>query len=191
MNPFSEETFRGHLNTISQNRQRYDSGFRPGTQTLDRDKYDEGTRQFDLSLKDAQQARKESALQAALDRQERTRQFDLSHDLARRETEYNVGKPYYNPTTGGSSGSSGGGSSKGNSELFADAIDSMLDGQARHRQAVLGGQTRNPHSYNYYVNQAIGLANETGMPLSNAEIKDLMTKAADLSAADLRWKENL
>lgn len=100
---FSENTFRQHLNTINANRQDYQSGFRPGTQTLDRDKYDENKRQFDASLQETQAGRKQSALQHALSLDENRRQFDLSHDLATIRTNYDVSKPYFSNSSGGAS----------------------------------------------------------------------------------------
>lgn len=107
-NPFSEGAFQRHLYTISANRQGYNSGFRPGTQTLDGRKFDEDRRQFDLSLADTQQARKADALRQALEFKEKKRQFDLTHDLARQETEYAVNKPYVSLDSGSSSGNGGG-----------------------------------------------------------------------------------
>jgi len=88
--PFSEGAFQRHLNTIAANRQGYSSGFRPGTQTLDSRRFDEEKRKNEAD-----------ALRQAMEFKEKKRQFDLSHDLARREMEYSLNKPYYNPASGG------------------------------------------------------------------------------------------
>ena len=179
--PFSEGAFQRHLNTIAANRQGYSSGFRPGSQTLDGRKFDEDRRQFDLSLADTQQARKADALRQAMEFNEKRRQFGLTHDLARQETEHAVSKPYSTTTT----------TKPGNNELFADVLDSMLQGQNRHRQAILKGEDRNPHNYNYYLGEGINLAQMAGQPLSLEEIKQLREQADKLSTADITWKDNL
>ena len=179
--PFSEGAFQRHLNTIAANRQGYSSGFRPGTQTLDGRKFDEDRRQFDLTLADTQQARKADALRQALKFKEKKRQFDLTHDLARQETDYAISKPYSTTTT----------TKPGNNELFADVLDSMLQGQNKHRQAILKGEDRNPHNYNYYLGEGFTLAQMAGQPLSLEEIKQLREQADKLSTADRIWQENL
>ena len=179
--PFSEGAFQRHLNTIAANRQGYSSGFRPGSQTLDGRKFDEDRRQFDLSLADTQQARKADALRQAMEFNEKRRQFGLTHDLARQETEHAVSKPYSTTTT----------TKPGNNELFADVLDSMLQGQNRHRQAILKGEDRNPHNYNYYLGEGINLAQMAGQPLSLEEIKQLREQADKLSTADITWQDNL
>ena len=180
-NPFSRGAFQGHLNTIAANRQGYSSGFRPGSQTLDSYKFDEDKRQFDLTLADTQQARKADALRQAMEFNEKKRQFGLTHDLARQETEYAVSKPYSTTTT----------TKPGNNELFADVLDSMLQGQNRHRQAILKGEDRNPHNYNYYLGEGINLAQTAGQPLSLEEIKQLREQADKLSTADGTWQDSL
>jgi hypothetical protein len=178
-NPFSRGAFQGHLNTIAANRQGYSSGFRPGSQTLDSYKFDEDKRQFDLTLADTQQARKADALRQAMEFNEKKRQFDLSYGLENQQTDYS-------PTSSGGGGSGGGKSNNG--ELFTETVASMLDGQARHRKAMLAGEQRKPHSYNYYVNSAIKLAQQSGKPLSNAEIKDLVSQATNFNKADAEWQ---
>jgi hypothetical protein len=85
---------------------------------------------------------------------------------------------------GGSSGSSSGNTDS----IYDDAIEEMLDGQSRHRQAILSGETRNPHSYNYYVNMAIQLANKSGKSLTQSQINALLQQASYLSKADEEWK---
>ena len=172
--PFSEGAFQRHLNTIAANRQGYNSGFRPGTQTLDSRRFDEEKRKNEAD-----------ALRQAMEFKEKKRQFDLNYDLARLGAEYDANKPYYSPASNAKT------IKPGNNELFADTIDSMLQGQDRHRKALIGGENRNPHNYNSYVTDAIKVSQMVGQPLSGSEIKELMERADKLSAADTTWQENL
>ena len=77
--------------------------------------------------------------------------------------------------------------SSGGGSLYSAAINEMLSGQSRHRQALLSGEKRNPHSYNYYVSQAIELSNKTGNPLSRTEIEALRKQADYLASTDEDW----
>lgn len=176
--PFSEGAFQRHLNTIAANRQGYSSGFRPGSQTLDGRKFDEDRRQFDLSLADTQQARKADALRQAMEFNEKRRQFGLTYNLSKQNAALDLASSASKPTS----------VKPGNNELFADTIESMLAGATRHREAIIAGEKRNPHNYNYYPTTAIKLARESGMPLSNAEVEKLMETADKFSKADAEWQ---
>lgn len=89
--------------------------------------------------------------------------------------------------SGGSGGSGSGGGSGGGGSLYSAAINEMLAGQSRHRQALLSGEKRSPHSYNYYVSQAIELSSKAGKPLSRTEIDALRKQADYLTKTDDDW----
>lgn len=75
--------------------------FPGGTPTLDSKKFTEDSRQFDASLRDAQEARKAEALQAARDRMDANKQWAADYALKRQETDYLTSKPYYESSGGG------------------------------------------------------------------------------------------
>jgi hypothetical protein len=168
--PFSEGAFQRHLNTIAANRQGYNSGFRPGTQTLDSRRFDEEKRKNEAD-----------ALRQAMEFKEKKRQFDLTYNLNKQNAALDLASPASKPTS----------VKPGNNELFAETIDSMLQGQDKHRKALIGGENRNPHNYNSYVTDAIKLSRMAGQPLSGSEIKELMERADKLGTADTIWQENL
>lgn len=168
--PFSEGAFQRHLNTIAANRQGYSSGFRPGTQTLDSRRFDEEKRKNEAD-----------ALRQAMEFKEKKRQFDLTYNLSKQNAALDLASPASKPTS----------VKPGNNELFAEVLDDMLQGQSKHRQAILKGEDRNPHNYNYYLGEGIDLARAAGQPLSLEEIKQLREQADKLSAADRAWQENL
>lgn len=87
----------------------------------------------------------------------------------------------------GGGGSHGGGSSSGGGNIYSAALNEMLAGQSRHRQALISGEKRSPHSYNYYVSQAIELSNQAGRPLSRTEIDALRRQADYLTKTDDDW----
>ncbi len=79
------------------------------------------------------------------------------------------------------------GSGGGGGGLYSATLNDMLSGQSRHRQALVSGEKRNPHSYNYYIGQAIELGNKTGRPLSKTEIDALRKQADYLAKTDEDW----
>jgi len=69
--------------------------FPGGTPTL-------GARKLDVEKEASQQ----QSLQAALDFREKKRQFDLGYGLEKRKNDYEVNRPYFEPSSGGGSGGS-------------------------------------------------------------------------------------
>lgn len=72
--------------------------FPGGTPTLGARQLTENARQYDSSLRDAQEARRAQELQAAKDRQLQQRQWEAEYQLKKQQADYDTGRPYNSNT---------------------------------------------------------------------------------------------
>ena len=150
--------------------------FAPGTKTL-------GTKQLDAK----KEADKAAQLQAALEFKQRQKEADRNYQL--QLSAFDEGKRISDRDYGQKQGvidweRAAAASQKpvGNEAVYSAAINEMLAGQTRYRRQLAKNDKTAPHNYNYYVSEAISLAQRTGSPLSETQIKELLAQAAALAA---------
>lgn len=116
------------------------------------------------------------------DKADSDRNYDL--DKLKSDRDYEVDLINARKAKGGSSGGTT------NNDLYTATLNSMLAGQSRHRNAIVSGEKRNPHSYNSYISDAINLGKQQGTQLSAKDVNALMEKAKALSAEDDAWTKS-
>ena len=150
--------------------------FAPGTKTL-------GTKQLDSKI----ESDKAAQLQQALEFKQRQKEADRNYGL--QVSSFNEGRRINDRDFDQKqsvidwerAAASTPQRQVGNDGVFTAAINEMLAGQTRYKRQLAKNDATSPHNYNYYVSEAISLAQKTGAPLSEAQIKELLAQAAALS----------
>lgn len=153
--------------------------FAPGTKTL-------GTKQLDARIESDKAAQLQAALEFEQRKKESDRDYGLKLDtLAETKRARELDNEYRtNVFDWERSQKAPAAQPSGNQGIYTAAINEMLAGQTRYKRMKTKNPETQPHNYNYYVSEAISLAQKTGQPLAEAQIKELLAQAAALSNAD-------
>lgn len=149
--------------------------FAPGTKTL-------GANELDAK----KEADKAAQLQAALELKQRQRETDRDYSykmgsLAETRRANDMDNSYKMSALDWEKTANAPSKTAGNDGIYTAAINEMLAGQTRYKRQKSKNAETAPHNYNYYVSEAINLAQKTGTPLSEAQVKELLAQAKALS----------
>ena len=170
---FDQGAFEKSLAVIAANRQDYSSGFRPGTQTLAGGKFDEDTRQFDMTFKEGQ-------FRDRRDFKEGARQFD-----AKLAADVMVAELKASGSSGSGGGSGGGGldkyTEKERSSERTNTIYSDLEAK-RQKYIELGSDVPFQRAVNEIIQYYLG---SQGSAYSGDEVLEaILRRSGELSKTD-------
>jgi|LSQX01.1.fsa_nt_gb hypothetical protein len=153
--------------------------FAPGTKTL-------GTKELDAKVESDKAAQLQAALEFKQRQKESDRDYGLKLDsLAETRRSNDMDNAYKtNVFDWEKSQATPSKQTSGNHGMFTATTREMLDAQARYKEAKATDPKTLNVNYNAYVSEAINLAQKTGQPLSEAQIKELLAQAAALSESD-------
>ena len=149
--------------------------FAPGTKTL-------GAKELGAKVESDKASQLQNALKLKQDQQALDRDYSYRMgSLAETRRANDMDNSYKMSALDWEKTSSAPAQKSGNEGIYTAAINEMLAGQTRYKRQLAKNDATSPHNYNYYVSEAISLAQKTGAPLSEAQIKELLAQAAALS----------